>query len=107
MIVSDQVSQLMQEGRLLIELEAAVLGTHIFKANGRDVAMVTVKGNPGGPMGQGVECIPNGIFELDAEMGVYREIGEITEPQQFKFRADLKSVNTKTGYVVHLLQVIR
>jgi hypothetical protein len=106
MELSEQAKRLMREGGLVIELEAIVIGTRTFKANGQDVAKVTVNGSPRGPMGHGVECIPYGIFELDAEMAVFHQLGKVTEPKRFKFRADLKPINTSNGYVVHLLEII-
>jgi len=58
-------------GRIVqIEMTAEVVGAYTFKANGQDVTKVTVLGNQGGPMGNGIECTPYGIFELDAEMAV-------------------------------------
>lgn len=107
MIVSDQAMQLLRDGGLSIEIEAVVLGTRTFSAAGELVAKVTVVGTPGGPMGQGVNCKPYGIFELDADLGVYRALeGILAEPVRVRFQADLKPINSFGGYVVHLHQVL-
>lgn len=91
---------------LIIELEADVFGSHTFVAAGQPVAKVTVSGTPAGPMGQGVECFPAGIFELDASLDVYRALqGVLCWPARVRFRADLKPINASGGYVVHLLEV--
>jgi len=105
--ISDQGMQLLREGGLSIVLEAVVLSTRTFSAAGELVAKVTVIGSPGGPMGQGVNCIPYGIFELDADLDVYRALeGMLAEPVRVRFQADLKPINSFGGYVVHLLKVL-
>lgn len=107
MTLSDQGMQLLREGGLSIELEAVVLSTRTFSAAGELVAKVTVIGFPGGPMGQGVNCKPYGIFELDAELDVYRALeNSLAEPIRIRFQADLKPINSYGGYVVHLLKVL-
>ena len=102
----EQAERLKQDSGLMIELEAVVIGAYTFKANGQDVAKVTVNGTQGGPMGHGIECLPRGIFELDAEMTVFLQLGKLGEPKRFKFRADLKPININGGYAVHLLEVV-
>lgn len=92
---------------ITIEIEAYVLGTHTFSAAGTTVAKVTVLGTPGGPMGQGIQCKPGGVFELDASMEVFSALSSrLTEPARFKFSADLKPINVTSGYVVHLLSLL-
>lgn len=107
MNLSDQSMQLLRVGGLSIEIEAVVLGARTFSAAGELVAKVTVIGSPGGPMGQGVNCKPYGIFELDAHLDVYRALeGMLAEPARVRFQADLKPINSFGGYVVHLLKVL-
>lgn len=106
MDISDQARQLLQEGGLRIELEAVVLGTRHFKADGRDVAKVNVIGTRDGPMGHSMQCKPYGIFELDAEMKVFDALDDLHEPKRLRFRADLKPINGNGAYVVHLLEVV-
>lgn len=91
---------------MLIEMTAEVVGAYTFKANGKDVAKVTVLGNQGGPMGNGIECTPYGIFELDAEMAVFRALANIQAPSTIRFRADLKPINATGGYVIHILEIL-
>ncbi|MEH6485272.1 MULTISPECIES: hypothetical protein [Pseudomonas] len=96
-----------QLGGLVIEIEAVVLGAHTFKARSQDVAKVTVMGNPSAPMGAGIVCSPNPIFELDACMAVFRALKDMHgSPIRMKFRADLKPINATGGYAVHLLEVL-
>lgn len=93
--------------KLKIEIEALVLGSHTFQALGKDVARVTVIGTAGGPMGQGVQCEPAPVFELDADMGIHKALKVVKEfPVQVKFKADLKPINYAGGYVIHLLEII-
>jgi len=41
-------------------------------------------------MGQGVNCKPYGIFELDADLDVYRALeNSLAEPVRVRFQADL------------------
>lgn len=104
---SDEAIQLLRAGGLHIELEAVVLGTHTFKAAGKDVGKVTVVGTKGGPMGHSIQCEPYGIFELDAEFSVYRELASrLDEPKRVKFKADLKPIKDQRAYAVQLLEVL-
>lgn len=90
-----------------IEITAEVVGAYTFKADGNDVAKITVLGNEGGPMGHGIECKPYGIFELDAEMDVFRALaGDIKGLSTMRFRADLKPINATGGYVIHVLEIL-
>lgn len=92
---------------LKVKVEAVVVGIHTFLAGGHEVAKVTVLGNPDGPMGMGVQCSPGAVFELDADMSVYRMLkGRLGAPKPFQFSADLKPINASGGYAVHLLEVI-
>jgi len=105
--LSDEAIQLLRAGGLHIELEAVVLSAHTFKAAGKDVGKVTVAGTKGGPMGHCIQCEPYGIFELDAEFSVYRELASwLAEPKRVKFKADLKPINDHGTYAVHLLEVL-
>ncbi|MBF78487.1 MAG: hypothetical protein CMK86_11385 [Pseudomonadales bacterium] len=105
MELSDEAIQLLRAGGLHIELEAVVLGAHTFKAAGKDVGKVTVVGTKGGPMGHSIQCEPYGIFELDAEFSVYRELASrLDEPKRIKFKADLKPINDQGAYAMTMRQ---
>lgn len=104
---SDEAIQLLRAGGLHMELEAVVLGAYTFKAAGKDVGKVTVVGTKGGPMGHSIQCKPYGIFELDAEFSVYRELANrLDGPKRIKFKADLKPIKDQGAYAVHLLEVL-
>ncbi len=107
MEISEQCLALLRIGGLSIEIEAVVLGVRRFKAADGFVTKVTVAGTPGGPMGQGIECRPYGVFELDADIGVYESLeNRLTEPVRIRFHADLKPINSSGGYVVHLISAL-
>ncbi len=62
-------------------------------------------------MGHQIQSQPYPIFELDAEMEVYRELAAFFDqhpstPACSKFKADLKPVTSSGRYVVHLLEVL-
>lgn len=99
--------ELLQEGGLRIDVEAVVLSSRWFTANGNKVATVTLAGNKGGPMGVGVQCHPYGIFDVDAEYGVWLALRKYLDqaPIKARFIADLKPV-TNERYVLHLLEFV-
>lgn len=51
-----------------------MLGTRLFKADGRDVAKINVIGTTAGLIGHNVARSPYRIFELDAEMNVFHAL---------------------------------
>ena len=62
-------------------------------------------------MRAGVSILPLPIFELDAEMTVYRQLADFFDnhpdtPACARFRADLKPVTNAGRYVVHLLELL-
>ena len=99
--------ELLRDGGLRIEVEGVVINARWFNANGKKVAKVTLVGNRGGPMGEGVRCDPYGIFEVDAEYSVWLALRERLDqpPIKARFTADLKPV-TDERYVLHLLEFV-
>ncbi len=98
-------------GGLQLTVEAVVVATRWFTAQNTPCAVVTVLGNKGGPMGNQIQSHPYPIFELDAEMTVYRLLADFFDkhpdtPACARFKADLKPVTSAGRYVVHLLELL-